>query len=444
MRSFPAALTIIFVIGASACLFSPLTVQADILQPDYSSYDNSACNDPSCSPRIANVLIHLGTGITGTFSSISYKMGEFSGYIAASKDVVLLQANVDTIGGAGWNYANGDPGNEWVLGLSPDSVMHDFTDTLASPFSADPSKYYFLNIGIIQSNSGFPDIRIFGNLNSSYHYVEDRPYSGSSYYSSQLSAFYLSMPGVTGGNSFLPPSSISIDSPTDYSTSTDFSDWTISYSNSTTTNRVIIYLYDYTAHDAGITPYTWSSSYPYTALPPTYTGTLTLPKDFSLSQGQYAAQAFLYAYPGMPFATSATSSLVHFYITATGTPGSGGTPPEAPPIVSCGGTDWVCQMENWFTINIETILAHLFEPASYPGNQFAALGETIKTKAPWGYIPILVDVFNGLGSSGTSSATIMDLSALSSITEPIDVMLSALVFFLFGWFVVHRISRTEL
>jgi hypothetical protein len=154
--------------------------------------------------------------------------------------------------------------------------------------------------------------------------------------------------------------------------------------------------------------------------------------------------------------TEITSPIISFNVdyTATSTYSGAGSynpfsffttdfPTSTIPVVSCGDTDYICKLENWFVTNLQTIFAATFEPSPASMQQFGNLG-IIKDKIPFGYLPLLAGAFNNLTASGTPIATTTDLSGLSDMISPVDYALSVLMFLMIGLWILHKTSIMEL
>jgi hypothetical protein len=171
--------------------------------------------------------------------------------------------------------------------------------------------------------------------------------------------------------------------------------------------------------------------------------TVVVAKSYLLSLGDWYAKAYLFDISGSVPQIVASSSEIHFSIIGPQQPSGAGeyTPP---PTIECGGTDYVCQIENWFVNTIGSIAQFLLVPNANVLQQWSFLWDAIKQKAPIGYLSIIVNDVNNLSSSGDPSFSISELSEMSDVIGPIDILLTAIIYLFLAFWIIKRISRLEL
>lgn len=240
-----------------------------------------------------------------------------------------------------------------------------------------------------------------------------------------------SFTNLVGGYNYEISPWATLDYPTASSTISDFEDWTVSYNlEEAPTGQYLKIKY-------GETPSTQYFDY-YLGLP-TATGTVDVFKQNQLSFGDYNAYVNLYSATGTLLTSSDYVYFSIVYSTSTG----GAPPPEPPPTVDCEGNA-LCEIGNWIATSLSNLFSYWFNPSSASLNQFGTLNTSISGKVPFGYFGLLSSAFSNLSASGTPIATTTDLSDLHDIISPIDYVLGALMFFLFGFWLVRRISKMEL
>lgn len=113
-------------------------------------------------------------------------------------------------------------------------------------------------------------------------------------------------------------------------------------------------------------------------------------------------------------------------------------------IASCGGTDYLCQLEGWLITNLENILAFGLTPSEGSITAVGSLTGSIATKIPFGYLGLISTAFNGLNADTTPVVTTADLAPLSGMISPIDEIMGAIVDLILALWLVHRIRTLEL
>ena len=78
---------------------------------------------------------------------------------------------------------------------------------------------------------------------------------------------------------------------------------------------------------------------------------------------------------------------------------------------------------------------------------FNQLTGKISTKPPFGYFNSVKSAFDSFTTTSTASSSLLDASGtavFSNTFEPLDVGLAAILWFLFGWYIIHRLKTIEL
>ena len=161
----------------------------------------------------------------------------------------------------------------------------------------------------------------------------------------------------------------------------------------------------------------------------TCTGTITL-----TSGGRYSIEWFMVDADAN---VSLTSTPYQFgVVNATGLPD---LIPNTPTItyLTCSTGDFFCYMQNALT------WAFSVPPASF--DQFYTLRDTLKTKAPFGYITSLFSVLGNFSDTGTSTFTLQSFTALNDlIFTPLRTGLTWLLVLLFAFGLYERFKHVQL
>lgn len=147
-------------------------------------------------------------------------------------------------------------------------------------------------------------------------------------------------------------------------------------------------------------------------------------KQAVLTPGVYSVYAELfYESTGNP--ALYTTDPITFTILA---PGTTFPEPDAPPVVDCGATDYVCKISNWFATGFVDIMKYLFVPGQSTMDRFGDLWDAIKLKKPIGYGTLIFEAFNGIAIDEDP----FDLVLPTEMTDFLgdwDVLLASLALF---------------
>ena len=428
MKKIP--LTLAFTLAGLALFAAPAL--ADIAQTDTSTIQALST---------FQTYQALGNGLSGSLDQIDYQVPLDENHFMALG--LYYSSAADFTGLTQISTTGDDAAN--VYACTTQRRDYDGVSWLTSNTSADT---YCYNNASTTMTWYFNPISVSSGL---YYYIGFRNYgyaqiSGSAITGVPATHFYtpdiktidnvaFRAYGVVGGYDFtgIPPISINFLTPTDGATTLDFGDWLatgsgyagtlqINYNNfalSSTTYLDYLYLHGAmstsTTYDIPKSTLLW---YVGVSSTPEWTATIFDNDDRPGHEGDVLA-----------------SSTINFYINGTSTAPIIG--PSPPPAESCDFADFPCRIKGWFI--------SLIWPTSTSFTQFDNLGNvSLGSKIPLGYIPLLVSTFGGLNASGTPIATTTDLAGLSDVISPVDELIATLLFLLGGYWLIHRISRTEI
>jgi hypothetical protein len=169
--------------------------------------------------------------------------------------------------------------------------------------------------------------------------------------------------------------------------------------------------------------------------------TIQILKRELLPIGNYYARVFVKDL-SFPYDWLASSSEVNFNIVSS-LPGAP-PPPPPPPVVTCGDLDFVCQFQQWFSTQLQTILSYIFVPSTSSVSQWATLWDPIKTKVPIGYVTSLVTAFGSLSDSGTPTFMLASMAALTSLRTPLDTVIGVILWIFIAFWLLRRVAKMEL
>jgi len=144
--------------------------------------------------------------------------------------------------------------------------------------------------------------------------------------------------------------------------------------------------------------------------------------------------------------TDCTSSSwdVGFYITGTANGSGWLNAPIPPPIVSCGSTDYVCQIGNWFSTQFTNLISWLFVPPADVFSPFTNLWSSISNKPPIGYFTQIETSLSGLTvASGSYYLTFSGLDSGASPLAPLKTGMVWIMWLLLAFWILHRIRLLE-
>jgi hypothetical protein len=244
-------------------------------------------------------------------------------------------------------------------------------------------------------------------------------------------------------NSAPPALSVSITQPTNSSTIEDFNDnfWQVTMTAPELTGGDMYELY---------VDYGTSDTYPYLDAHAEFncsggcsSTVFNINKNNILTSGTWYAEAFVDLHHESEHTSLVSSDKISFNINFPTLPGGTAAPP-APPTVTCGDTDYVCKLQQWFSTELQAILNYLFIPSGNSLNQWTTLWNPIKTKPPIGYITSVIAAFGAISTSGTPTFTLASLSELSNLTTPIDTFIGSILWFFIALWLLRRIAKMEL
>jgi len=170
-------------------------------------------------------------------------------------------------------------------------------------------------------------------------------------------------------------------------------------------------------------------------------GVFGIAKNYGLLNGSWQAQATVDIghYSGGVFVSEsvlATSDTIDFDVSDILISG--------PPVVECGETDFVCQIGNWFATNLYPLVSWLIIPSQDSITRFGDLWDTIKERAPIGYISLMNTALSGISSEGTPAFSLGSLSELSDVIGSWDTVIGVIMWVFLGFWLFRRIAKLEL
>lgn len=131
------------------------------------------------------------------------------------------------------------------------------------------------------------------------------------------------------------------------------------------------------------------------------------------------------------------------YFTIFNEYGGGVEPPPEPPIITCGETDFVCQLTKWLTDSFNKLISYLFIPSGASMNKFSTLWAPVEKKPPIGYFVLIRERLAELGE-GTAGFTLAGTSGLTAVLSPLKTGIAFCLWLLFAFWLFKRISHLEL
>lgn len=103
-------------------------------------------------------------------------------------------------------------------------------------------------------------------------------------------------------------------------------------------------------------------------------------------------------------------------------------------ILTCDSGDYFCNIMAWF-LNPKTDFTYVMSDIS----------DLIKKKPPIGYFTLINSLLtNTIAATSTAAYSLADLSGLTTIWTPLNVILTAMLWLLFGFWVIKKISSLNL
>lgn len=233
---------------------------------------------------------------------------------------------------------------------------------------------------------------------------------------------------ILNGNEVIE-NAISILTPSNNVTTTDFSSWVIQFTdlNPLYSNDRIKLSYSITTSTLNLfdIPDIDVSGSP----PDTF---LSFEKTNVLTTGLWYTQAYLVSSSSQVFATSSLISFTIGFPTSTYIMPPTSTSTDL--IISCDPNS------NFFTNSLCNVLTFLFVPSQTQYNYFLT---AYQTKAPFGYFYIVKNALNNLQNT-TTTLQFAGVASLGVIFTPINTSLSFVLWILFIFWLYHTIKRIDL
>jgi hypothetical protein len=272
----------------------------------------------------------------------------------------------------------------------------------------------------------------YGLLWYGYDLSYPQLYMGNTYYwdcyncGNPIDVYHIDFFDTNGCGPFtttsIDPVSISFLFPTNETSTPDFLNWSVDVEGSTSTQL-------YARIDYGRTP-----AFGFYDAEPVGTGTRFITKTNPLLiNTDWYAQASLYDWNTL----IATSSVIHFYVSPTSTQAA----------TYCGEqASSTCSNFGLIGSPVCMAFACLFLPTADVFAQFNDLGAALSQKPPVGYFYATKDAMDLL-TIGLASSTLINTStsqAFSAVLSPLHTGLAWLLWFLFAWWIIHRIRKLEI
>jgi hypothetical protein len=133
-----------------------------------------------------------------------------------------------------------------------------------------------------------------------------------------------------------------------------------------------------------------------------------------------------------------------FYVQGIVTGGGWQIVPTPPPTVTCGGTDYTCQLTQWLVTSFQNMITWLFVPDPLALQEFSGLWDKVKLKPPIGYFTTTKTAFDNLTTaSGSYYLTFSGLDSGDSPLKTLKIGLTWILWFMVGFWIIHRIRLLE-
>lgn len=368
-----------------------------------------------------NYWFSLGTSYYGTMkASCWYAIsGVYQGYDFLMAQ--LYENSVNSTSTATFTGALMMNGQYFFNGPEEKCFNTQNTSYVDTPFTFDTSKYYFINFYGWQGLGNGTDT-IYGHNGVPYYK-----------FNNDLADY--------------GPNEIEIDYPYDSTTGPDFNAWHISYNYDPSVAETDYWNISvkYSKHLS--TCVSWNDNTgcyrdeePASDMDEGPVTNIPILKLNDLSPGDYNAVAEIYYV--WPTPTTVASTSIQFTInnapaidTTYYMPTSTWATSTLPVQITCDPNDSV------FQYSLCKLFLYLFQPSSASFNQFSTLGDTIKNKAPFGYLSLITTAFNQLSTS-TSAFTLTEVSPLvDNIFDPIKAGLTFILWLIFVIWLFNRIRH---
>lgn len=429
---------------------------------------------PNAGPAYAEVIVVQQTDYShetgNSFTNVAQSLGTgLSGSVDTIKVYVKKVAACDKLNVSLWEYDDGSYTtahlvNDYWFG---EIILTDNFQILSlstSTITLNPTHYYAVGL---YNSSYYPHYstctgqwRMLGSNNSNSYpngcnaYLESPP----NYYN--LAGCY-SEYGVTADIYFIlsynPPNLIQIDFPENATTTADFFYWEISGNLISTPPAHILV----DVGESSSTINQFAGDYILDA-----TGAFDISNVYKPSvlkqNTTYYARAWLqecltwdlysvcipsvWNNPDNPtgyFTNLASSTIISF--TTTEEEIIGGYYPS--PTSTASSSEWVITCDptsGFFANSLCNLFKYLFSPKQSDLQQFTNLKTALEHKAPIGYFYSFAQALGGFNASSTPAFVLTGLSSLTSITEPLDVGLTVIIYIVFAFYVFYRIKKLEL
>ena len=228
----------------------------------------------------------------------------------------------------------------------------------------------------------------------------------------------------------------------------DFENWEITFdteitTTATTTGAYVAYIYAGYTPDPGLQILSGSAG---SSIVHSFESPKLIENNGVYGEGQLHAHAKLYYQPDRFYHPEiiqqvATSSVINFTITPT----SYALSFYPMPISEATSSEWTftCDPDSGFFANsLCNMFRFVFVPTTASVNRFGDLGDTIKSKPPFGYWTEIKNEIQGINATGPAFVlTGASVLAENTIFVNIRTMTSILLWFLFGFWILHRIRK---
>lgn len=355
------------------------------------------------------------TGAEGAFNSVTFKVAE--GTIGSTFRVQIAnwESNCSTY--AGWysNTLSKDLGGTYPAGGEMTFYYADFRGAGGYPQAFEADHCYEFLLYQIERN-------VYGTIADSYANGFARWEVGEG-----LGDLYF----ILDAGVAIPAQSIDFVRPMPDQTLADFSDWQVEYLLPVKWEGYYHLLLSYAPQ--GLFPYyldeTWTAGGDI--------GLHQFPKRNLLTNGDWQANIEIWA-EGEKLLESGVIDFTIFNEYEGGV-----LPPAEPPVITCGETDFVCQLTKWLTDSFNKLISYLFIPSGASINRFSTLWEPISKKPPIGYFMIIRDRLAELGE-GTAGFVLAGTAGLTAVLAPLKTGISFCLWLLFSFWLFKRIAHLDI
>ena len=367
---------------------------------------------------------YLGTGLSDAFSSITL-YGTFKNSSGLSIDICEATSEAEFYGsGSGRLACNTKLGTATIS----QDVSGAFTVNFPSQIVLLPSRHYAIRIELLSAQSVE---QLCGSINDSAY--PNGTFGSYGYMPNYSQFFRTPFPVPLYDIYFVLGTSTSIGfiRPAPAQTLADFSDWQVEFLLPVKWEGYYHLVLSYAP--VGLFPYYSDESW-------TSGGAIDLfqfPKTNLLTNGDWQAKIGVW----VGGEKIVESELIYFTIFSEYE--GGVEPPPPPPVITCGETDFVCQLTKWLTDSFNKLISYLFIPSGASMNKFSTLWAPVEKKPPIGYFVLIRDRLAELGE-GTAGFTLAGTSGLTAVLSPLKTGIGFCLWLLFAFWLFKRISHLEL